>query len=110
MDRTTIFLLVAANVVVTLLGDYLIKLASAPERGPASLVFVGGALAYGAPALGWLYVMRGASLTEVAIYYSTATIVLLSALGVLVFHEPFGWREFAGVGLALAAVLVMQHG
>lgn len=110
MDRGVVFLLVAVNVLVTLAGDYFIKLASAPQRGPLSLAFVAGAAAYALTALGWLYVMRGASLTEVAVYYSAATLVLLSGLGVVAFDEPFGGREALGVALALASVLVMQRG
>jgi undecaprenyl phosphate-alpha-L-ara4N flippase subunit ArnF len=52
--------------------------------------------------------MQTHSLAMVAVLYSTATLVLLTLLGVVVFRESLGFRDALGVTLALAAVLVMQ--
>jgi undecaprenyl phosphate-alpha-L-ara4N flippase subunit ArnF len=103
--QTTVVL--AAIVMLTLLGDYFIKLASMSERGLASPMFALGALLYALPAAGWFLLMRTHSLAAIGVLYSAATLLLLAALGAIVFRESFGPREAAGVGLALAAVLVM---
>jgi len=54
--------------------------------------------------------MRTHSLAMIGVLYSASTIVLLAALGVFVFKEPFGWREVLGLSLAVASVLVMSQG
>ena len=54
--------------------------------------------------------MQQHNLATVAVFYSVATLVIVAGLGVVVFKEPFTWREGAGVLLALAAVLVMNVG
>jgi undecaprenyl phosphate-alpha-L-ara4N flippase subunit ArnF len=73
-------------------------------------MFALGALLYALPAAGWFLLMRSHSLAAIGVFYSAATLLLLAALGTLVFRESFGLREAAGVGLALAAVLVMAGG
>lgn len=99
-------------VVITLMtaeGDYFIKMATMHPRGMQSAAFVAGSLLYGLPGFGWFLLMRTHSLAMVAVFYAVATLLMLVALGVLVFREPFGWREFLGVALAIAAVLVMTR-
>ncbi|EEW25860.1 hypothetical protein [Rhodobacter ferrooxidans] len=92
----------------TIAGDFCIKLASAKPDGLRTAWFVVGALLYGLPAFGWFQLMRNHSLASVAVFYSGATLVLMAALGTLVFRESFGLREGLGVALALAAVVVMR--
>lgn len=94
---------------LTVVGDLLIKLASTGP-GLASWQFVAGALCYGSPAIAWYLLMQQHNLATLAVFYSVATLVMVAGLGVVVFREPFTWREVAGVGLALAAVLVMHTG
>lgn len=101
-------LILLAITALTLVGDYCIKLASGREAGFASAVFIAGLLCYGLPAFGWFFLMRSHSLAAIGVLYSAATLILLAALGVVVFREPFGAREIIGVGLALASVLVMS--
>lgn len=103
-------LILAAIIGVTLVGDYLIKLASQRQGGPTSFTFAAGALLYALPAVGWFYLMRSHSLAAIGVYYSSATILILAGLGFFVFDEGFGLRELIGVSLAIAAVAVMSHG
>ena len=95
---------------LTLVGDYCIKLASGAEGGLLRRSFVLGMILYGLPAIGWFFLMRTHSLAMIGVLYSASTIVLLAALGVFVFKEPFGWREVLGLSLAVASVLVMSQG
>jgi drug/metabolite transporter (DMT)-like permease len=94
---------------LTVLGDYFIKLASSGP-GLASWQFALGGLCYGSPAIAWYLLMQQHNLATLAVFYSVATLVVVAGLGVVVFREPFTWREAAGVSLALAAVLVLQVG
>lgn len=103
----TLFWLALATL-LTLVGDYLIKIATLSPTGLRSAQFVVGALCYGMPAVAWFALMQAHSLAMVAVLYSTATLVMLTLLGVVVFKESFGLRDGLGVSLAIAAVLVMQ--
>jgi len=103
------WLWLALATALTVLGDGLIKLASAGP-GVGSWQFALGALCYGSPAIAWYLLMQQHNLATLAVFYSVATLVIVAGLGIVVFREPFTWREAAGVGLALAAVLVMQVG
>jgi len=103
-------LILAAILAATLIGDYLIKLASGAAQGLANPLLWSGMALYGLTGLGWFFLMRAHSLAAIGVFYSAATILVLTGLGVVVFHEAFGWREAAGVALALAAVLVIGHG
>lgn len=104
----TSFLVLAFCTVLTLLGDYCIKLSTETAGGLRSPMFILGALFYGIPALGWFYLMSHHSLASVGVFYSAATIVFLAGLGVIVFKEPLGWRDMMGLFLAVAAVFMMS--
>jgi drug/metabolite transporter (DMT)-like permease len=100
-------LILVAVTLVTLLGDYFIKLASDKPDGLLSHTFALGLIFYGLPAIGWFFLMRSHSLAAIGVLYSASTILLLAALGVFVFKEAFGWREAVGMLLAISAVLVV---
>ena len=102
-------LILTLIIIVTLVGDYLIKVASQKPAGLVTLSFIGGAVLYALPAVGWFYLMRNHSLTAIGVFYSAATILILSGLGFFVFKEAFGLREALGVSFAIAAVLIVSH-
>ncbi len=95
---------------MTIVGDYFIKLASARENGITSLNFLVGAALYATTAVGWLYLMQSHSLASIAVMYSASIILLLAALGYVVFNEPIGLREVVGLSLAITSVVVMSLG
>lgn len=102
-------LILTAIILVTLVGDYLIKVASQKPNGLLTVTFVGGAILYALPATGWFYLMRSHSLAAIGVFYSAATILILAGLGAFVFKEAFGLRELIGVSLAIAAVAIISH-
>ena len=104
----TTFLFLAAVTALTCLGDYCIKLSTNHPSGLGSGLFWMGLVFYGLPAFGWFALMRAHSLASVAVFYSSATLILMAGLGWLVFHEPMGARQITGLALALGAVLVMS--
>ena len=102
----TILILVAITA-ITLLGDYFIKLASDKPDGLTTHTFAFGLILYGLPAIGWFFLMRSHSLVVIGVLYSASTVLLLAALGGLVFKEAFGCREAVGMMLAISAVIVV---
>lgn len=103
--RTALLLIIVT--VVTLVGDYFIKVASGKLNGLLTPTFAIGLVFYGLPAIGWFYLMRSHALSVIGVLYSAATILLLTGLSIFVFKEGFGWREGLGVTLALLAVTVI---
>lgn len=103
-------LILVVTAALTIVGDYFIKLASQEEDGLMSRNFIIGAILYGLPAFGWYFLMRHSSLAALGIFYSASTIILLAAMGFVVFREPFGMREAIGIALAVASVVVISWG
>ena len=69
--------------------------------------FLGGALLYAIPAIGWYFLMRSHSLAAIGVIYSAGTIIAMAVLGVMFFRETIGMRESVGIALALASVVVI---
>lgn len=102
-------LILCAITMMTLFGDYCIKLASGKPEGLLSAQFSIGAILYGTTAIGWFFLMKSQSLAMIGVLFSVSTMIMLAALGVFVFKEAFGWREAIGISLAIMAVAVMSH-
>lgn len=89
------------------LGDYLLKLASA-QRNPFRVGwFYLGFAVYASTALGWVFVMRHLKLATISVVYSISMILLLTGIGVLVFREPLSTYEIAGLVLAVASLVLL---
>ncbi len=93
----------------TVTGDYFVKLASTRPDGLATQDFLLGAFFYGLPAVGWFFLMRSHSMAFIGVAYSASTMLLLAALGVLVFKEDFQLRDALGLGFAILSVGVMTR-
>jgi drug/metabolite transporter (DMT)-like permease len=102
-------LILTGTIALTLAGDWCIKFASGEEQGIVHPIFLAGVVLYALPAIGWFFLMRSHSLAAIGVYYSAAVLILLAALGALVFKEALGLREILGLSLAVASVLVMSH-
>ena len=96
-------------VLVTVLADYYLKLAADRPESFSVWPFWAGAVLYAASAFGWVLAMKHLSLAAIGVYYSMLTILLLTALGVVVFRETLGPREWAGIACALAAIVLMAR-
>ena len=92
----------------TIVGDYLIKMATSRPEGLLSVWFLGGTISYALSAIGWYFLMKSNSLATIGVMFSASTIILLVTLGYFVFKEQFGLREALGVSLAILAVVVMR--
>ena len=108
MDGKTLAAVVTiAFSMVGVLGDYFLKIASAQERSLRSPAFYVGFVIYASTAFGWLFVMKHLKLGTIGVLYSVTMIVLLTAVGVVVFGERLSYPEIAGVLLALASLVLL---
>jgi drug/metabolite transporter (DMT)-like permease len=93
--------------VVGVLGDYLLKLASAEKQPFKSPWFYFGVVVYSSTALGWLYVMRHLKLATIGVVYAVSMILLLTAVGVFLFRETLSAYEVLGLALAVASLFLL---
>ena len=108
MDKTTLAVLVTvAFSVVGVLGDYFLKLASTREQPLGTGWFYLGFALYASTAFGWVFVMRHLKLATISVLYSVSMILLLTAVGVVMFRESLNGFELAGIVLALAALVLL---
>jgi drug/metabolite transporter (DMT)-like permease len=94
---------------VGVLGDYLLKRASARANPLRSGWFYLGFAVYASTAFGWVYVMRHLKLATIGVVYSVSMILLLTAVGALAFREALSGPEVIGIALAVAALILLMR-
>jgi small multidrug resistance pump len=110
VSTSTIAVLVTvAFSVVGVLGDYFLKLASARERPLLTGWFYLGFVLYASTAFGWVFVMRHLKLATISVLYSVSMVLLLTAVGVVLFRESLNSFEVAGIVLAVASLLLLMR-
>jgi small multidrug resistance pump len=92
---------------VGVLGDYLLKLASAQKQPLRSPWFYVGFAVYASTAFGWVYVMRHLKLATIGVVYSVSMILLLTGIGALAFRESLNAFEIAGIIMAVASLFLL---
>ena len=108
MDAKTLAVLVTlAFSVVGVLGDYFLKLASREEDSLRTPWFYVGFALYAATAFGWVFVMKHLKLGTISVLYSVSMVVLLTAVGVVIFRETLNASEIVGLILAIAALILL---
>jgi small multidrug resistance pump len=110
MDKTTVAVLVTiAFSVVGVLGDYFLKLASTREQPLGTGWFYLGFALYASTAFGWVFVMRHLKLATISVLYSVSMILLLTAVGVVMFRESLNYSELTGIALAVVALVLLMR-
>lgn len=94
---------------VGVLGDYLLKLASAQKNPLRSAWFYVGFAVYASTAFGWVYVMRHLKLATIGVVYSVSMILLLTAVGALAFRETLNGYEVAGMLMAIGSLVLLMR-
>lgn len=90
-------------------GDYLLKLASQAARPFYSGWFVAGCCIYMLGAFGWIFALRHLKLATIGVVYSLSTVLLLTALGALVFGESLNRYEAAGIGFGVLSIVLLSR-
>ena len=110
MEMTTFAVLVTlAFSVIGVVGDYFLKLASTREQPLATGWFYLGFALYASTAFGWVFVMRHLKLATISVLYSVSMILLLTAIGVVLFRESLNYFEMAGIVLAVASLVLLMR-
>lgn len=92
---------------VGVLGDYLLKLASAQKAPLRSGWFYLGFAVYASTAFGWVYVMRHLKLATIGVVYSVSMILLLTGIGAVAFRESLTVYELIGIAMAVASLALL---
>lgn len=95
--------------IVGVLGDFLLKLASAQKHPLRSLWFYVGFAVYASTAFGWVYVMRHLKLATIGVLYSVSMILLLTAIGAVGFSEKLNGYEIAGIVMAIGSLALLMR-
>jgi small multidrug resistance pump len=95
--------------IVGVVGDYLLKIASARSNPLRSPWFYLGFAVYASTAFGWVYVMRHLKLATIGVVYSVSMILLLTAIGAIRFKETLNVYEISGIVLAVASLILLMR-
>jgi multidrug transporter EmrE-like cation transporter len=95
--------------VIGVVGDYFLKLASAREQPLRTQWFYLGFALYASPAFGWVFVMRHLKLATISVLYSISMVLLLTAIGVVLFRESLNYFEAIGIVLAVASLVLLMR-
>lgn len=99
------FAFVTALVVIA--GDIVLKFAADAGKPVLSGLVLAGCAVYALSAVFWLFAMRHVTLAQAGVAYSMLTLLALCVIGVVWFDERLAARELAGIGCALAAMILM---
>jgi small multidrug resistance pump len=94
---------------VGVIGDYFLKLSSAREQPLRTRWFYIGFAIYASTAFGWVFVMRHLKLATISVVYSISMVLLLTAVGVVLFGESLNRYELAGIVLALTSLVLLAR-
>ena len=110
MDKTALAVIVTiAFSVVSVVGDYFLKLASAKDESLKTPAFYVGFLIYASTAFGWVFVMKHLKLATMGGVYCVSMVLLLTAIGVVRFKEPLNGYEIAGLAMAVGSLLLLTR-
>jgi drug/metabolite transporter (DMT)-like permease len=105
--RTIAVLVTIAFSVIGVLGDYFLKLASAREQPLRTGWFYLGFVLYASTAFGWVFVMKHLKLATISVLYSVSLVLLLTAIGVVLFRESLNYFEVIGIVLAVVSLVLL---
>ncbi|MCS6851674.1 MAG: hypothetical protein NZ700_10965 [Gemmataceae bacterium] len=110
MGKPTLAVLVTVVFsVVGVVGDYFLKLASGREHPFRTGWFYLGFALYASTAFGWVFVMRHLKLAAIGVLYSVSIVLLLTAVGVVLFEESLNYYELTGIVLAVASLVLLMR-
>src|SRR6476659_4185820 len=107
--KTIAVLVTIAFSVIGVLGDYFLKLASAREQSLRTRWFYIGFALYASTAFGWVFVMKHLKLATISVLYSVSLVLLLTAIGVVLFRESLNYFEVIGIVLAVTSLVLLMR-
>jgi len=107
--KTLAVLITITFSVIGVLGDYFLKLASGREQPLRTSWFYLGFALYASTAFGWVFVMKYLKLATISVLYSVSLVLLLTAIGVVLFRESLNYFEVIGIVLAVTSLVLLIH-
>jgi len=107
--KTIAVLVTIAFSVIGVLGDYFLKLASARDQSLRAGSFYVGFALYASTAFGWVFVMKHLKLATIGVLYSVSLVLLLTAIGVVLFRESLNYYEVIGIVLAVISLVLLMR-
>jgi small multidrug resistance pump len=107
--KTIAVLVTFAFSVIGVLGDYFLKLASEREQPLRTAWFYLGFVLYASTAFGWVFVMSRLKLATISVLYSVSLVLLLTAIGVVLFRESLNYFEVIGIVLAVVSLVLLMR-
>jgi small multidrug resistance pump len=105
--KTLAVLITITFSVIGVLGDYFLKLASGREQPLRTSWFYLGFALYASTAFGWVFVMKYLKLATISVLYSVSMVLLLTAIGVVLFRESLNYFEVIGIVLAVTSLVLL---
>jgi len=105
--KTLAVLITITFSVIGVLGDYFLKLASGREQPLRTSWFYLGFALYASTAFGWVFVMKYLKLATISVLYSVSLVLLLTAIGVVLFRESLNYFEMIGIVLAVTSLVLL---
>ncbi len=72
------------------------------------MVYLGFAL-YASTAFGWVFVMKYLKLATISVLYSVSLVLLLTAIGALLFRESLNYFEVIGIVMAVVSLVLLMR-
>ena len=107
--KTLAVLITITFSVIGVLGDYFLKLASGREQPLRTGSFYIGFILYASTAFGWVFVMKHLKLATISVLYSVSLVLLLTAIGVVLFRESLNYFEVVGIMLAVISLVLLMR-
>ena len=107
--KTLAVLITITFSVIGVLGDYFLKLASGREQPLRTGSFYLGFILYASTAFGWVFVMKHLKLATISVLYSVSLVLLLTAIGVVLFRESLNYFEVIGIMLAVISLILLMR-
>ena len=89
-------------------GDTVIKIAADQGKSLVSWPMILGYGFYMVSAVAWYGAMRHVELGQGGVAYAMFSLLALCLIGVVVFGEHIGLREYAGIACALASMVLLS--
>ena len=107
--KTLAVLITITFSVIGVLGDYFLKLASGRQQPLRTSWFYLGIALYASTAFGWVFVMKHLKLATISVLYSVSMVLLLTAIGVVLFRESLNYFEVIGIVLAVISLVLLMR-
>lgn len=107
MNKITVIFLIFILCAIGIIGDFCLKMSANQTKYMDIKWFVPGMIIYALSAFGWFYAMKYIKLSSLGVLYSIFTIILITLLSVIYFHEKINNAEILGVIFGVASILLL---